>query len=274
MNQTTTVQASAGDDSASDPRQPRRVRHETKRRALTVKSVTRLSPSMIRVVLQGDDLTGFNSASFEDHIKLFVPDGTSENGEPKTAGRNYTPRRYDADAGELIVDFAIHEAGPATRWAERAKPGQPLSIGGPRGSFVIPMTAHDWHLLVADDTGLPAIARRLEELPAGTRIVVVAEVDSKADEIPLPTEADASIHWIHRDGTPPGRPELLVRALRSIEWPAGDYFAWVACEAGVAKTLRAQLLTEHDAKPKWTRAAAYWREGVADVHENLKDEEE
>lgn len=269
MSQTVSPEAPA-----VDPRQPQRVRHEAKRRALTVKSVTKLSPSLVRVILQGDDLTGFSSASFEDHIKLFVPDGKSEDGEPKFIGRNYTPRRYDADAGELIVDFAMHEAGPATRWAEQAKPGHPLSIGGPRGSFVISATAYDGHLLVADETGLPAVARRLDELPAGTRVVVVVEVDSKADEIPLPTKANASIHWIHRDGTPPGKPDLLAQALRSIELPVGDYFAWVAAEATVAKALRAQLLAEHGAKPKWTRAAAYWRQGVADVHENLKDEDE
>ncbi len=269
MSQTVTPDAPV-----ADPRLPRRVRHEARRRALTVKSVTRLSPSLVRITLQGEDLAEFNSASFEDHIKLFVPDGKSEDGEPKFAGRNYTPRRYDAHAGELVVDFALHEAGPATRWAEQARPGQPLSIGGPRGSFVIPMTAHDWHLLVADDTGLPAIARRLEELPAGTRVVAVVEVETGADEIPLPTRADASIHWIHRNGTPAGQPELLAGALRSVDLPAGDYFAWVACESAVAKILRQQLLAEHGAHPKWTRAAAYWRLGVADVHENLKDEDE
>ena len=269
MSQTATPEAPA-----ADPRQPQRVRHDPKRRALTVKSVAKLSPSLVRVVLQGDDLAGFSSASFEDHIKLFVPDGTGEDGAPKFTARNYTPRRHDADAGELTVDFAMHEAGPATRWAAEAKPGEPLSIGGPRGSFVIPMTAHDWHLLVADETGLPAIARRLEELPAGTRVVVIVEVDSKADEIALPTKADASIHWIHRNGTQPGQPDVLAQALRTVELPKGDYFAWVAAEAGVAKALRKQLLADHGAHPKWTRAAAYWRQGVADVHENLKDEDE
>lgn len=257
-------------DAPVDPRAPRRVRHEAKRRNLTVKSVTKLSPSMVRVTLQGEELAGFSSASFEDHIKFFVPDGTGENGEPKFIGRNYTPRAFDAKANELVIDFAMHEAGPATRWAEQAKPGQPASIGGPRGSFVIPV-AYDWHLLVADETGLPAIARRLEELPAGTRVVVVAEVDSKADEIPLATKADATIHWIHRNGAPAGQVDHLSKALRSISLPTGDYFAWAACEGTVAKALRAQLLTEHGAKPQWTRAAAYWRQGVADVHENLAD---
>lgn len=269
MSQTDTPEAPV-----ADPRQPQRVRHGTSRRALTVKSVSKLTPNMIRVTLQGDELAGFTSLSFDDHLKLFVPESGAAGAEPQIVGRNYTPRRYDAEAGELVIDFALHEAGPATRWAEQAAAGTPVTIGGPRGSFVISPTAYDWHLLVADDTGLPAIARRLEELPAGTRVVVIVEVDTEADEIPLPTKANASIHWIHREGAPAGQAEHLSKALRAIDLPAGDYYAWVACEAAVAKALRQQLLAEHGAQPKWTRAAAYWRHGVADVHENLKDEDE
>lgn len=253
---------------SSDPRQPQRVRHETRRRVLNVKTVAKLSPTMVRIVLQGDELAGFTSLGFDDHVKLFFPEPGGD--EAKVAGRNYTPRRHDAEAGELTIDFALHEAGPATRWAEQARPGQSLTIGGPRGSFIIP-AAYDWHLLVGDDTALPAIARRLEELPAGTRVVAVAEVDTREDEIPLPTRTNASVHWVHRHGAPAGQSEPLAQTLRSLPLPKGDFYAWVACESSVAKALRAQLLAEHGAKPQWMRASGYWRQGVADVHDNLAD---
>jgi NADPH-dependent ferric siderophore reductase len=72
----------------------------------------------------------------------------------------------------LHIDFAIHDAGPATDWALRARIGDALEIGGPRGSAVIPME-FDWYLLIGDETGLPAIGRRLEELPAGSRALVI-----------------------------------------------------------------------------------------------------
>jgi NADPH-dependent ferric siderophore reductase len=151
-----------------DPRAPRRVRHEPRRRQLTVQRVERIAASMIRITL-GGDLDGFASLSFDDHIKLFFPEGPAgENGEPALASRDYTPRHYDAAAKTLAIEFAIHDAGPATRWAEQAKPGDILRVGGPRGSFIIP-TTYDWHLLIGDETGLPAIGRRLAELPAGTR---------------------------------------------------------------------------------------------------------
>ncbi len=255
----------------TDPRAPRRVRHEgARRRELKVARVDRIAAHMIRVTF-GGDMEGFLSLGFDDHLKLFFPDGSLDaEGQPQLVGRDYTPRRHDAATGTLEVDFAIHDAGPATRWAEQAAPGQTLPAGGPRGSFVVPF-AFDWHLLIADDTGLPAVSRRLAEFPAGTRAVVIAEVDGPADQIPLDSQANVTIAWAYRDGAPAGASDALSRALREVTLPQGDFHAWVACESLVAKALRAQLLAEHGANPKWMRASGYWRRGTAAVHETHND---
>ena len=131
---------------AIDPHTPRRVRHEPRRRMLIVKQVETIAAHMVRITLSGD-LEGFTSLGFDDHVKLFFPDGTTNaDGTANLLGRDFTPRRYDPAADTLEIDFAIHDAGPATRWAAEAKPGDPLPLGGPRGSFIIPMT-FDWHLL-------------------------------------------------------------------------------------------------------------------------------
>lgn len=84
--------------------------------------------------------------------------------------QDYTPRRFDAQ--ELGIEFALHGDGPAANWARQAQPGQTLTVAGSRGSFIVP-TGFDWHLLVGDDSALPAIARRLEELPEGKPVTVV-----------------------------------------------------------------------------------------------------
>ncbi len=253
-------------DATVDSRAPRRVRHEPRRRELKVKRVDKIAAHMIRVTL-GGDLEGFTSLGFDDHVKLFFPDPTvPADGEPLFVSRDYTPRRYDPVAQTLEVEFVLHDAGPATLWAEQARPGQSLRIGGPRGSFVIP-TTFDWHLLIGDETALPAIARRLAELPASTRVVVVAEVDNAADQVPFETAANASITWAHRNGAAPGASDVLARTLKTLRLPAGDYYAWVACESLIAKALRAQLIAEHGANPKWMRAAGYWRRGAVAVHE-------
>ena len=186
------------------------MRHEPRRRTLTIiTQVEKIAAHMIRVTLTGD-LCVFQSSGFDDHIKLFFPDGTTNaDGAPNMLGRDFTPRHYDPLKNTLAIDFAIHDAGPATRWAEEAQPGQTLSIGGPRGSFIYPDDTNHRHLLIADETGLPAIGRRLAELPAGTRVVVVGEVDGPADEIAFATRTKA---------TPPGHTAAAPRPAPATCW--------------------------------------------------------
>src|SRR5690242_7524735 len=95
-----------------------RVRHETRRRTLTVESVIDITPGMRRIALSGDDLADFTSLAPDDHIKIFVP--AADGGEER---RDYTPRRYDNAARSLTIDFALHEAGPVTQWAIGARTG-------------------------------------------------------------------------------------------------------------------------------------------------------
>jgi NADPH-dependent ferric siderophore reductase len=262
--------APAAPAQATDPRTPRRVRHEPRRRTLTVRQVETIAAHMVRVTLSGD-LEGFASLGFDDHVKLFFPDGTmNADGAPNMLGRDFTPRRYDPAKDTLEIDFAIHDAGPATRWAAQAKPGDTLALGGPRGSFIIP-TTYDWHLLMGDETALPAISRRLAELPARTRTVVVVEVDGPDDETALPTVADATVTWAHRNGIGAGDSDVLAKTLASLKLPAGDYYGWVACESLIAKALRRQLIADRGTNPKWLRAAGYWRRGAAAVHDVIED---
>jgi NADPH-dependent ferric siderophore reductase len=255
---------------STDPRAPRRVRHQPRRRTLTIKRVENIAAHMVRVTLTGD-LEGFNSLGFDDHIKLFFPDGTLDaDGAPNTLSRDFTPRHHDPAANTLEIDFAIHDAGPATRWAAQAEPDGTLTLGGPRGSFIIPM-AYDWHLLVGDETALPAISRRLAELPAGARALVVGEVDGPTDEIAFETKANATVTWAHRNGAAPGASNVLAEKLATLKFPKGDYYAWVACESLQAKALRRQLIADHGANPKWMRAAGYWRRGAVAVHDVIED---
>ena len=147
-----------------------RVRHELAVRTLDVLAVTRLTPHMIRVTLGGAELEGFASAAPDDHIKIMVPDQ-----DGTIVRRDYTPRHYDRETGTLLLDFVDHEGGPAAEWARSVVPGGTLQIGGPRGSQVIGGEIRHW-LLIGDETALPAIGRRVEELPAHTTVTTLVAV--------------------------------------------------------------------------------------------------
>lgn len=239
------------------PRQVQRVRHEIKRRELQVARVEQLSPQMRRVVFQGEALADFVSASHDDHVKVFFPAGEA------AVARDYTPRRYDNAARELAIDFALHGDGPAADWARQAAPGQPLTVAGPRGSFVVPLD-FDWYVLLGDETALPAVARRLEELPAGSRAIVRLHV-AEADRQALASAATLDLQWLDSD-------EALLDAVRVLVLPAGHGYAWCAAEAGVAAAARGILVDEKGHDRKAIRAAAYWKRGAIAHHENLEDQ--
>jgi NADPH-dependent ferric siderophore reductase len=261
-----------------------RVRHSLKFRLLQVKRVQPLTPHLIRVTFTGDDLHDFESASFDDHIKVFFPapgadkpvlPSAGPNGpvfpedQPRPVARDFTPRRYDRAARELDIEFAMHEAGPAASWAAQAKVGQYLGIGGPRGSLVIP-TGFDWHLLIGDETALPAIARRLKELPAGTRVAAILEVADPSARMDFDTEAELHAVWRYRSESP-YRGDALLQAVRETYLPEGEGYVWAAGESATMRAVRYHLCTERGVDKSRIRAASYWKEGAVAVHENLDD---
>ena len=261
-----------------------RVRHEAGRRMLTVRAVERLTPMMVRVTLGGEDLKGFQSVGFDDHVKLFFPrPGEVEpvtptmgpNGPSYPEGvvpspmRDFTPRRYDASSNTLAVDFALHEEGPAAEWARRAKAGDKLAVGGPRGSFLV-ADDFDWYLLAGDESALPAIGRRLEELRSGVTAFVVVTVAGPEEELAFESEATLAVTWVHRPLSEAIDPAALTDAIAALSLPEGDGYAWIAGESLTAKAVR-QHLVDRGLNKAWIKAAGYWRKGAAAVHDKHDD---
>lgn len=240
----------------SEPsRRVERVRHEIRRRELTVARIDAISPHLRAVTFTGKALDGFVSASFDDHVKLIL--GSTD----APVMRDYTPRHYDAAARELTIEFALHGDGPAADWARAARPGDRVTIAGPRGSFVIPMD-YDWHLLAGDETALPAVARRLEELPAGARVIAVLQAPP-AERRVFTTRAALQLQWV--DGA-----DALLQAVRDLTLPAGEGYAWCAGEAAAMAALRRVLVDDKGHDRHAIRAAAYWKRGAQAHHENLE----
>jgi len=259
----------------------RMIRHTLVRRTIEVLSIRRITPHMQRIIFGGEDLNGFISASPDDHVKLLFPNPHGDmvfptmgpNGPEFPPGaipspmRDYTPRDYDAVRNTLTIDFVIHGDGPASTWAEQAKPGQRIGVGGPRGSFIV-ADDFDRYVLVGDETALPAISRRLDEIHAGTHVDVLVEIPQAADRQPLGSQAEFEVTWLERDGVDGASSDLLERALRELpDWP-GDTFYWIAAESRRVRTMRKYLAEERGVPKEWVRATGYWQ---ADGSEDEED---
>jgi len=262
-----------------------KVMHPLKARLLQVRRTARLTPYLVRVTLAGDELAGFVSASFDDHVQIFLPPGMDAapalpeigprgpawpDDAPRPVSRDYTPRRYDPDAGELDLEFVLHGDGPAAAWAAQARPGHYLGVAGPRGSFVIPRE-YDWHLLIGDETALPAIGRRLDELPPGARALAVIETRHPSARLALDSAADLSLQWVRRGTDVADGSSALERAVRRLVLPEGEGYAWAAGESGAIRRIRQHLVEERGLDKSRVRAASYWRLGASGAHEVFGD---
>ncbi len=245
-----------------------------------------LTSHMIRVNLGGSGFDTFTPSEFTDsYVKLvFVADDVDVAGlaQPLTLDsfaelpaakqpvvRTITVRRADPAAREIAVDIAVHgEHGTAGPWAASAKPGQPMYLMGPSGAYA-PDPAADWHLLVGDETALPAISVALEALPANAIGQAFIEVAEPEDEIPLIAPDGVQINWILRGGRADlvgeeraGDHSPLVEAVKTAHWLPGQVHAFVHGEAqAVMHNLRPYIRKEREVDAKWASISGYWRRG-------------
>ncbi|WP_320196701.1 siderophore-interacting protein (plasmid) [Agrobacterium rosae] len=247
-------------------------------------SVEYVSPSMIRVILKienGERLvpsghpdewtrlalrpdadTPVTLPVLMDSGKWGRPDGSDD-----CPNRPYTIRRWDADRCEMTIDLVAHSGGVAAQWAMEAKVGDVVGICNPEGRFWIPKGS-EWLLMLSDITGLPAIGRILEELPAGFKTIVHVEIPTDADRQEIETAADVSIEWHACHGLRPyrsGYTKLPDLARKIIELPAGPGFIYIAGEARAVSESRKHFRDTLGFDKERIDAIGYWIEGQARV---------
>ena len=238
----------------SQPHFINRVYREKRKRSLTVTEVMRLTPHMQRITFQSPDLCDFESAAHDDHVKILLP----VPGDPDTfCRREYTPRSFDVQSQTLVIDFALHKSGPANAWARNARIGDMLVIVGP-GKSIIVTDDFDWYLLIGDETALPAIGRRVEQLRRGVHVTTIIAIPEKAGRQTFNTVANWAPIWIERGQDATSDERLLLDAARAYEFPAGDGYIWIAAERQAATTLRAYMTEERGHSSDWLKASAYW----------------
>jgi NADPH-dependent ferric siderophore reductase len=241
----------------------------------TVRRVEAVHAHLRRITFGGGDLATFAPLGPDTFLYVLLPpagqseltvdrsftwDAYGKMPEPeRPLGAYYTLREWRPEASEIDMLFVLHgDEGPASRWAARARPGDPVGLWGPRSAYEPPAQT-DWYLLVADETGLPAVASILESLPEGAVARVFAEVADANEHQPLPSSPTFDITWLHRDGAPAGTTDLLSDSVRAMQWPTGKPYVWGGGESHAMTAVRKCVRHELGLPREAVSLMAYWR---------------
>lgn len=224
-----------------------------------VTAVGDIGPRIRRVVFEVADLDALALPHAGDAaVGIYFPapgrpGPPAMDGQPE--GRNYSVRHREGN--RLTCDFVLHERGLATGWVRQASQGQRVVLDHAR-SWYRPEPNTAWQLLVADLSGLPALARILDELAPGTPATAIVEVADRRDLDYLPARPDIPV--IVTAGTGNGHaPSGLPGLVRAHIHPAGRGYCWFAGEAQATREVRKHVRREHGWEAGQYDIVGYWR---------------
>lgn len=245
--------------------------NKRRRRCLYVADTQKLSANMQRITFAGDDLADFPPVKPGAYIKILLnPDGSGvtdlDLASDEITIRTYTVRMFDRDQGTLTVDFALHsgdlESGPASRWAESAKVGDKICIGGP-GSIKEFPTEYDWVLFAGDITAIPAIESQLALLPEDTQGFAVISVNDAADIRDLVKPQGVKAIWL----TSPT--QRLANELSRLEMPTGKPAIWAASEFSQMREMRSLFNNQWNIARNSYYISSYWKIGRSEEQHKI-----
>ncbi|SDG43804.1 siderophore-interacting protein [Microbacterium pygmaeum] len=267
---------------------------------LTVLRTQRLSQHWMRVTLGGGEIERFDPMGYDQWFRIFLPLGGDAGLERLPAKahklfgylkylripdgmrpvmRNYSVREFrpaaDGRAAELDVDFVLHgsaadgTAGPASRWAETCAPGESVVIID-EGLAFNPERGTEQVLLIADETGLPAIASICASLPASATGLVIIEVPAQEDALEFARPSGIEVQWIvrsagdtHHDDKPGSLALAALAAMPDAALPASPFHAYIVGEQSLPTGARRHLVSERGLDKDLVSFCGYWRVGAA-----------
>lgn len=242
----------------------------------------RLSPHWMRVTLRGAELSAFSPLGYDQWFRLFLPvHGPAglarvpakahtlggylkflripESARPVM--RSYTVRAFRPDSLELDVDFVLHrdangQAGPAAEWAEHCQAGEPVLLLD-EGITFAPSRGTKHLLLIADETGLPAVAGICGSLPADATGQVLLEAASPEDWLEFEHPVGINVTWLARASSEETPGTRVLRALT--ETPISpEVHGFIVGEQRLVSAARRRLV-EHGVPKEQIDFVGYWK---------------
>ncbi len=233
-----------------------------------------LGSHMVRVCFEGDGLRSMSPPSVASSVRLLIdPDGGTPE-IPTWAGnefllrsgarpviRTFTPLRFDADAGTLDLEIMRHEGGAVSTWAEEVTVGTHAAISGPGRAHGLDTNAPR-HLLLGDETALPAMAQILDALsdraPSDSECEVHVELVSTDGHVTLPEPRGTAVTYHQRDpGEAPGH--RLVDVVAAMDAIAPGTEVWAAGEAAAMHAVRKHVLGRLGLDRSHATIRGYWK---------------
>lgn len=238
-----------------------------------------LSEHMVRLTFGGPGFVNFQDKPVSDrYVKiLFVKpelgltppydlDVLREQLAPEDfpVRRTYTLHHVDLEAETVQIDFVIHgEEGLAGPWAQHAKIGDQICFTSPGGLYT-PNPEFDRHLLIGDESALPAITAAVLDMDPSMVGDIYLEVGGPEDEVQLEAPAGIKIHWLHRGGAFTPENTRLEAVVRAVPWVEDNVQVFAHGEREVMKALRAYLHGERKVDRRSLSLSAYWAYGRAE----------
>jgi NADPH-dependent ferric siderophore reductase len=199
-----------------------------------------LGEHLVRLVLEcPDDLV--TTGVPDEWVALTVP------GQFQT--RYYTVRSLSN--GRLTIDVVVHDQGLVTEWAQTDCVGDRVGLSAPKGSYELPADA-GWVVLAGDLTALPAMARIAEHAPSTLPVQVHAEVPDG----PMPDYVTSSTPVTWHDS--PSGTSALAEVVRSLDWPEGTGYFWMAGESAQMREIRRHARHELGWDTRHYDVMGYW----------------
>lgn len=232
-----------------------------------VATAEQISPNLRRVTLTGDTLRTWETTGQPDEfVHVHIPDADPADGweDDHDLARHYTIRRWNPEVPSIEIDVVTHGHGRGATWAREAREGDVVAISEPHGYYRTP-EGSTRRLLLADATGLPAVARILEEASPEEHFHVVVELITADDAIALPLLASVDVEW-KVSGNGRG-PSALLSCMERLPVPEPDTYVWIACESAHSRKARAFVRREWPRHHTLYRIVGYWH---VDAEEQLR----